>query len=154
MSSALDAIIERAECMVADGGRDAEAIIRECYDLEVYDWFTWELLKAVFSADELVQRAGADEELIEYCIGELSEEVQRMVDDAEQEDEDREEAVDVWYDLELDASDLVGNREQDVFDHVAKVENIKDNGHDLWKFFHEDGEHSCTWDATTGKFIN
>ena len=85
--SALDEIMTRAECCIADGDRDAESIIRECFDLEVYDDFRWSLLKAVYNASDL----GEDEVLIDYCIKELKDEVQDLIDDAEDEEEDEEE---------------------------------------------------------------
>lgn len=149
MSSALDAIIERAECMVAEGKRDAEAIIRECYDLEVYDWFTWELLKAVFSADELVQRAGADDELIEYCISELEDEVQDMIEEREEVD-GRNELLE---EFGIDYDKTLGNRERDVVDNLDRIEFKLDRGHHLYKFIHTDGEHAFTWDNDDEKIV-
>lgn len=152
---ALDEIITRAKCCVEDGDRDAVGIIRECYDLEVSDWFKWELIKAVFNPGDLLDYE-KEEQLVEYCIGELKDEVQDMVDDAVQAEEDLEEAESIYYDLGLDELDesLVGNRERDVLDNLGSVSSWVDNGHELYQFFHKDGEHSVTWDETQHKFVN
>lgn len=150
---ALDEIITRAKCCVEDGDRDAVGIIRECYDLEVSDWFKWELIKAVFNPGDLLDYE-KEEQLVEYCIGELKGEVQDMVDDAVQAEEDLEEAENAYYDLGLDEEESVSNRERDVFENLAAVEVYNDNGHELYKFFHKDGEHSVTWDETQHKFVN
>lgn len=152
MNSALDAIMERAACMVSDGYRNAENIIRECYDLEVGDWFTWELLQAVYSPSELLT-ATIEEGLIDYCINELEDEVGDLIDERVAQEEDEEEAENAYYDLGLDDEPQVGNRERDVFEHLTRVEHFDDNGHDLYRFFHKDGEHSCTWDETYRKFV-
>ena len=83
--SAVETILERAKCVVQDGGRDAEAVIRESYDLEVYEWLQWELLKEVFCAGDLID-ADIEEDLIQYLIDECEDEVQDYIDDAEEEE--------------------------------------------------------------------
>ena len=149
--SALDELFERARCMVDEGDRDAESIIRECYDLECSDWFLWELLQAVFNPSDLLSD-GVEEQLIDYCIGELGDEVESLIDDAVAKEEDKEEAETVWYDLDID-EDLIGNREQDVYDNLGSVIDEMVNGHELYTFFHEDGEHKCVWDETQRRFV-
>ena len=160
--SAFDDIIIRAECLVGEGKRDAEKIIRECYDLEVYDDFSWELLHAVFSPGELILRADVEEELVQYCIDELEDEVQDMIDDAEEDEEDEEDECEVvdgipWHRLsasfaakasKFPPQDALGFRERDVLEHLERAEWTIDNGHVLYRYFHEDGEHDFTWDAT------
>lgn len=138
---ALDEIVTRAECCVSDGMRDADGIIRECYDLEVSDWFKWELIKEVFNPSDLLDYE-KEEQLIDYCIGELHDEVQDMVDEKESEEE-RDEMLE---ELGIDYRKTLGNREREVVDNLDRVELKLDDGHHLYKFFHKDGEHDFTWD--------
>ena len=99
---ALDEISSRCRCIVADGGRDVEGIIREAYDLEVYDWLKWELLQAVYNPSDLMTDE-IEEGDINYCISELHDEVQDMVEEREEEEE-RDEMLgelDIDYDKSL-----------------------------------------------------
>lgn len=138
---ALDEISSRCRCIVADGGRNVEGIIREAYDLEVYDWLKWELLKAVYNPSDLMTDK-IEEGIIDYCISELEDEVADMVEEREEE----EERDDMLEELGIDYDKSLGFRERDVVDNLDRVEFEIDNGHHLYKFFHKDGEHSFTWD--------
>lgn len=86
MNDAVKEVWKRAQCCVEDGMRDAKAIIKECYELEVSEWFTWELLQAVFNADDFVTLE-VEEALINYLNGELEDDVQDLIDEAEEEEE-------------------------------------------------------------------
>ena len=142
---ALNEIIIRAHCMVSDGERDAEKIIRECYDLEVYDDFMWSLIKAVFNPADILT-SELEEQLVQYCIDELEDEVQDMIDDAEEEEErieKRDELLEYWG---IDYEANLGFRERDVVDNLDHVEEKVSGGHELAIFHHKDGEHTFEWD--------
>lgn len=151
---AIDEIIERARCLVDDGSRDVCEIINEAYDLEYCDWFLWELLEAVYSPSDLITTE-VEESIVSFIEAECGDEIQDMVDEATQRDEDAEEAENAYYDLgldELDAS-LMGLRERDVLCNLGGVEVTSENGHELYRFIHMDGDHSVTWDETQRRFI-
>lgn len=90
MNDAVKEVWKRAVCCVEDGDRDAKAIIRECYELEVSEWFSWELLETVFNADDFIT-PDVEEALIDYLINELENDVQDLIDEAEEEEVEEEE---------------------------------------------------------------
>lgn len=164
MCNAIDAVLTRAKCLVYDGKRDPESIIRECYDLEVGDWFLWELMQAVFNPSDLLS-FDMEEEIIEYLLDECKDEVQDMVDEAEDDEDDEDDECEVigripWHRMsdssaaevsKFPPNNALGFRERDVLEHLARVEWCIDNGHVLYRYFHEDGEHDFEWDATDKK---
>lgn len=146
MASALDEIKDRCECIIYDGGRDVESIIREAYNLEVYDWITWELLEAVCNPSDLLTEE-LEEELIQYVIGELEDEVQDLVNDKQREDDLKE----LLEEFGIDYDKTLGNRERYVVDNLDRVEFKLDGGHHVYVFYHKDGEHDFQWDNDSQK---
>lgn len=51
------------------------------------------------------------------------------------------------------AADVAGWYEMNVLMHAKKCEVYMDGFHRLWKFYHEDGEHTATYDQTFKKWI-
>lgn len=156
MYSALDEIVSRAKCIIEDGTHNVCEVIREAYDDEYgssrQDAFLWELLKACYCPSDLIS-CDMEEEMLDYITSEVGYEIEQMVEEDALRREDEEEAENAYYDLGLDEEPQVGNRERDVFENLARVECRLDNGHELYRFFHKDGEHSCTWDDTYRKFV-
>ena len=155
--SAINDVITRAQCIVDDGDCDnVHDVISEAYELEYRDSFLWDLLETVFNPSDLIS-PDVEDELLNYITAQTGDEIQDMLDEAEQAREDEEVAVQTYYDLAIDEEygQLIGNRERDVFDNLASVERyLEGPGHWLYQFFHKDGEHSCTWDDKQKRFVN
>ena len=47
-----------------------------------------------------------------------------------------------------------GRKERDVLDHLKKMETKQDGEHELCVFYHEDGEHTATWDIIMSRWAN
>jgi len=84
MNDAIFEILDRAKTNVEDGERDADEALREAFDTETdNEWVCWELMKDVYSPDELLRGDVSDgyTPLYDYVYGEIHTDVEDYIEE-------------------------------------------------------------------------
>ena len=139
MNDAVYEILDRAKCNVLDGERDASEAITEAFDIECgRTWVMWELIKEVFTPDDLLRgNVGEDPylQLYDYVHSEISDEVEDFI---------QENTWTVHYcdgpteDDEYDYEEFT--TEDDFLEEVALWTVIRRDEKEVWLYEPEDEE--------------